>query len=165
MSDDIFRLAPHDIRRQEFGRAMRGFERGEVEAFLQRVAEQMDHLLRDRQQQEERLLVAQDQLKAFRERERALSEALVAAQQLRDATRDQAQRDAEGVLREAHAEAERILERARQEERLVRERTEALSRQLGSAAAGAKALLQRQLAELAGLQAYARGAAPPVEQG
>ena len=46
-----------------------------------------------------------EQLRAFRERDKAINEALVSAQQLRGEIREQAEREAQLILREARAEA------------------------------------------------------------
>ena len=117
MSDDhAFHLTPLDVRSQEFARTLRGYDRAQVDEFKLAISEELERLLRDRSQHEERLRGVQEQLRAYRDRERAMNEALVAAQQLRVDSREQAEREAELVLREARAEAERILERARQEE-------------------------------------------------
>jgi DivIVA domain-containing protein len=156
MTDDTFRLTPHDLRAQQFARVLRGYAPAEVDEFKERVAEELDRLLRERVQHEERLKAAQEQLKAFRERERALNEALVAAQQLRNETRQQAEREAEAMLRDARAEADRIVDRARVDERLVRERAETAARQFSAYVAGFRGLLQRQLAELEVLEGHSR---------
>ncbi|HEX5963560.1 MAG TPA: DivIVA domain-containing protein [Gemmatimonadales bacterium] len=153
MSDDhAFHLTPLDVRSQEFQRAFRGYDSGQVNEFKLAVSDELERLLRDRAQHEEKLRSAQEQLRAFRDRERAMNEALVAAQQLRVDSRAQAEREAELVLREATAEAERILERARQEEALVRERAAGAARQFTAYVASFRALLERHLGEVDGLQ-------------
>jgi cell division septum initiation protein DivIVA len=81
-----------------------------------------------------------------------MNEALVAAQQLRVDSKAQAEREAELVLREANAEAGRILERARQEEAVVRERAAGAARQFTAYIASFRALLERHLGEVDGLQ-------------
>jgi cell division septum initiation protein DivIVA len=81
-----------------------------------------------------------------------MNEALIAAQQLRVDSRAQAEREAELVLREASTEAERILERAHQEEALVRERAAGAARQFTAYVASFRALLERHLGEVDGLQ-------------
>src|SRR3954469_14592867 len=130
MTDDhAFHLTPLDVRSQEFARALRGYDRAQVDEFKLAVSEELDRLVRERSQQEERLRIAQEQLRGFQKRERAMNEALVAAQQLRVDSREQAEREAELVLREARAEAEKILERAHQEELTVRERADGVARQ------------------------------------
>jgi DivIVA domain-containing protein len=153
MTDDhAFHLTPLDVRSQEFQRAFRGYDSAQVDEFRLAVSDELERLLRDRAQHEERLRSAQEQLRAFRDRERAMNEALVAAQQLRVDSRAQAEREAELVLREAKAEAERILERAHQEEAVVRERAAGAARQFTTYVASFRALLERHLGEVDGLQ-------------
>jgi DivIVA domain-containing protein len=153
MSDDhAFHLTPLDIRSQEFTRALRGYDRNQVNEFKLAISEELERLLRDRAQYEERLRGLQEQLRTFRDRERAMNEALVAAQELRVDSRAQAEREAELVLREAKMEADRILERARQEESMVRERSDGAVRQFTAYVASFRTLLERHLGEVDGLQ-------------
>ena len=153
MSDDhAFHLTPLDVRSQEFQRAFRGYDAGQVDEFKLAVSDELERLLRDRAQHEERVRSSQEQLRAFRDRERAMNEALVAAQQLRVDTKAQDEREAELLIREARAEAERILERAHQEEASVRERAAGVARQFTAYVASFRALLERHLGEVDGLQ-------------
>jgi DivIVA domain-containing protein len=156
MTDDAFRLTPLDVRTQEFVGALRGYERAQVDHFKLQVAEELERLTRDRMQAEERLRSAQEQLKVFRERERAMNDALVAAQQLREDSREQAEREAELVLKEAQAEARRIIAQAQQDEVSVRARADSAARQFTAYVAGFRSLLQRQLTELDVLEGHAR---------
>ena len=55
MTDDVFRLTPLDVRKQEFRTAMRGFDPAEVEDFRTRVADELEQVVRERIAQEERL--------------------------------------------------------------------------------------------------------------
>ena len=156
MTDDAFEHTPHDVRSQEFSRGLGGYDRVQVDDFRLRLADALDRLLRDRAQVEERLRGMQEQLRAFRERERAMNEALVSAQQLRADTKVQADREAESVLREAKAEALRIVQQAQEQEKVIRERYEAASRMFASYLANFRALLERQMGEVEGLQASAQ---------
>jgi DivIVA domain-containing protein len=156
MNQDAFTLTPQDVRSQQFRRALRGFDAIEVEAFQARVADELDRLLRERLQMEERMRNAQEQLRAFRERERAMNDALLAAQQLRHDTHAAAERDAAAILRDARAEGERIVDQSRSDERLVRERAETAARQFSAYTAAFRSLLERQLAELDVLESHSR---------
>lgn len=163
MTDDhAFHLTPLDVRSQEFARAIRGYDRAQVDEFKLAISEELDRLLRERAQQEERLRSAQEQLRGYQDRERAMNEALVAAQQLRVDSREQAEREAELVLREARSEAERIMERARQEESAVRERTDGAARQFSAYIASFRTLLERHLGEVDGLQRRPRADMPDL---
>jgi len=151
MSDHAFHLTPLDIRSQQFARAFRGYDRAQVDEFMLRASEELERLLRDRVQHEERLRSAQEQLRVFRERERAMNEALVAAQQLRAETKEEAERQATAILREARTEADRIVAEARHQEELVRERADQAARQFSAYLASFRSLLERHLGEVDGL--------------
>ena len=156
MNDDAFHLTPNDVRAQDFHRAFRGYDCAQVDEFKGRVADELDRMSRERAQLDERMRNFQEQLRAFRERDRALNDALVAAQQLRVDMKQQADLEAEGVMREAKAEALRTVGQAQQEERQVRERAEQLTRQFAAYLANFRALIERQLGEIDGLQSHAQ---------
>lgn len=157
MSDAAFRLSPHDIRSQQFGHAFRGLAPAEVEEFVRRVADELETALREKVQMEERLRSAQEQLKVFRERERAMNEALVAAQQLREEARAAADHGRDALLKDAERDAERMLDEARRAEQAIRDRTEQAERQFAGYIAALRALLARQLAEIDVLETQAKG--------
>lgn len=149
--EDAFHLTPLDIRKQEFRRTLRGYETLGVEDFRVRVADELERVIREKSVIEERLSVLVEQLREFRERERAMNEALVAAQQLRADTRAAAEREAQVVLREAEGQARRVLDEARQGEAAVRARVAEAERQFQTYIGGFRAMLERQLGELRAL--------------
>ncbi len=148
MTDELFRLTPLDVRKQEFRNAMRGFDRAEVEDFRTRVGDELERVVRERIALEEKLKGLEEQLAAFREREQAMNDALVAAQQLRAETREQAEREAQLIVREAAAEAERLVDRARREIERLEASAENLARQHHAYLAALRSLVERQKAEL-----------------
>ncbi len=161
MTDDGFHLTPVDIRAQEFHRALRGYDPASVEEFRQRIAEEVERLLRERVQMEERLQSCREQLKAFREREKALNDALVVAQQLRADTEQAARREADLLLREARAQADQILQEARGAEGSVRRDMEAAQRQFTAYLGAFRTLLERYLSEVDALEAHRGDGTPP----
>jgi len=159
MTDDAFHLTSHDVRAQEFQRVLRGFDPTQVEEFKQRMAEEIDRLIRERVQLDERVKGMSEQLKSYRDRERAMNDALVSAQQLRSETQAQVEREREVMLREAqaqaglvlleaHTEVERILQVARNEEQRLAHGNELVRRQFQGYLQSYRQLLERQIAEL-----------------
>jgi DivIVA domain-containing protein len=148
MSDDVFRLTPLDVRKQEFKKAMRGYEPLEVEDFRSRVADEMERLVREKIAFEEKHRAVVEQLETFREREKALNEALVVAQQLRAETKEQAEREAQMIVRAAEAVAETRLERAHRDIEKLQDSAEALSRQHHAYLSVLRNIVERQKAEL-----------------
>ena len=159
MSNDAFHLTSHDVRAQEFHRVLRGYDPVQVEEFKQRMAEEIDRLVRDRVQLDERVKGMSDQLKSYRDRERAMNDALVQAQQLRTDSQSQVDRERDLVLREAQAqaeairleartEAERFLLEARTDQQRLLHGNEMARRQYVAYLSSYRQLLERQLQDL-----------------
>lgn len=159
MSDE-FRLTPLDVRKTEFKKAMRGYDTLEVEDFRARVADEHERLVREKIVLEERVRIAEEQLKDFRVREKAMNDALVSAQQLRAETREQAEREAQMIVREAEADAERRLERARRELERLEVSGQQMAQKHHAYLTSLRSLVERQKAELEALassEAFAFG--------
>lgn len=151
MTDDAFHLTSHDVRAQEFQRVLRGFDPAQVEEFKTRMAEEIDRLVRERVQMDERIKGMSEQLRAYRDRERAMNDALVSAQQLRAEIQSQLERERDMALREAQVEAEGILQEARSEQARLAHENDLARRQFEAYVTRYRQLLERQLAELASL--------------
>jgi len=157
MSDESFHLTPVDVRRYDFGSALRGYDKTRVDQFRDQVADELERLTRVNQELEAKAKGFHEQLRAFRERDKALNDALISAQQLRAETREQADREAQLILREARVEGERLVEESRGDVRRLRTEIDALERARRSYLAQMRAMAERQLAELQ----FAEGVAPP----
>lgn len=148
MIDESFHLTSLDVRRYDFGRALRGYNPEKVEHFREQVAEEMDRLGRINADLDTKARSFHEQLRAFRERDKALNEALVSAQQLRADVKDQAEREAQLILKEAEAEGGRIIEAARAEVRRMEAELDSLDRSRRTYLSQMRALLARQLSEV-----------------
>jgi len=148
MIDEAFHLTPLDVRRYDFGRALRGYSPERVDQFRDQVAEEMERLTRINQDLDSKARSFHEQLRAFRERDKALNDALIAAQQLRDDVRAQAEREAQLIIREAQGEGERIMEAAKADVRRMEEELENLDRSRRSYLAQMRTLIARQLSEV-----------------
>ena len=148
MKDEAFHLTPLDIRRYDFGTAIRGYDKARVDEFRDQCAAEVEYLLRQCQELENKAKGFHEQLRAFRERDKALNEALISAQQLRGEIREQADREAQLVIREARAEGEKIVEQARAEIRSIQGELESLVRTRRAFLVQLRMTVQRQLAEI-----------------
>ena len=153
MTDEIFHLTPLDVRRYEFGRVMRGYDPERVDQFREQVADELERLTRLNQELEQKARGFHDQLKSFRERDKALNEALVSAQQLRAEMRDQSERESQLVLREAQAQAEGILANAQSDIRRAEDELAALDRFRRNYLTQLRVFVERQLAEITAAEA------------
>jgi cell division initiation protein len=107
----MIELTPLDVRKKrgDFRRGMRGYDVGEVDSFLELVAERFEALVKENVTLKERSARLADQVKEQQGREKAVQEALVTAQALREDIGNQAQREADLLRREAEAEIERMI--------------------------------------------------------
>lgn len=181
--DETFHLTPLDARRYDFGRAMRGYDPARVERFREQVAEELERLTRQTVDLDTKAKSFHEQLRAFRERDKALNDALVSAQQLRNEIRESAEREASLIVREARAAGERELDEMRGEIRRLEMQLAELERARRAHLAQLRQMAERQLAEIAAaeqesaprvpasplgaspLGASPNGPASPVEQG
>jgi DivIVA domain-containing protein len=148
MSDELFHLTPLDVRRYEFGRKVRGYDPERVDQFREQVADELERLTKINQELEQKARAFHDQLKAFRERDKALNDALVSAQQLRAEIREQSEREAQLIIREAQAEADRVIGTAQSDIRRVEDELAALDRFRRNYLAQLRVFVERQLAEI-----------------
>lgn len=108
-------LTPLDVRKkkEDLRRTVRGYDPAQVDAFLDLVADRLDHLVHKEVRLTEQASMLRERLASFEERERALNEALIAAQELREDARSQAEKAADLRLQEADHEAQRLVSDAR----------------------------------------------------
>jgi len=102
------KLTPLDIKKQEFTRTFRGIDPQEVQGFLDMVADQWGSLLDENRRLEQNIRDMDSKLIHYRKIEEALQEALETARDNSHRTIENAQREAQIILKEARAEAEEI---------------------------------------------------------
>ena len=143
-------LTPLDVRKKkgDFRRVMRGYDPDSVDNFLDEVVARMEELVRENQANTGRVAQMTEAIADYRERERAMNEALVSAQQLREGMREQAQREADLVLREARAEGERIVADAKRQVTFALEALRRVQAQRVRFLRLFRALVERQLGEI-----------------
>jgi cell division initiation protein len=115
-------LAPTEIRHIPIGRGFWGYRRGVVERLLDEIADSYENVWRERADLADRVEHLEEELQRHRELEALLRQTLVSAEAAVEEQREQARRNAELVVSEAHAEARRITFAATAErERLLAE--------------------------------------------
>jgi DivIVA domain-containing protein len=143
-------LTPLDVRKKkgDFRRVMRGYDPDAVDNFLDEVVARMEELVRENQALAAKSAQMTEAIADYRERERAMNDALVSAQQLREGMREQAQRESDLVLREARAEGERIVADAKRQVTFALEALRRVQAQRVRFLRLFRALVERQLSEL-----------------
>jgi cell division initiation protein len=106
------KVTPLDLRQQRFQTAMRGYDRGEVNAFLAEAAEDYENALRENERLRQELSKSEAVLDEHRSQERNLRNTLLSAQKLADEIKDNAQQEAGRILRDAEGRSELLLQKS-----------------------------------------------------
>jgi cell division initiation protein len=109
------KITPIDLRKQEFKKALKGYERHEVNAFLEMVANELEEFLREHAALTERIRDLDGKIGDYRQMERTLQETILNAQKTVDDLKKNAEKEAEVLLKNARVEAEGILSAAKNE--------------------------------------------------
>jgi len=145
------RITPIDIRQQQFTvRTFGGFNRQEVEAFLDDVAEDYQQLVKENALLKEQLATLEERSRGIEDREKMLQDTLVTTQRLAEEMKESARREANLLVREAELQGDKFLEEARAEEAKIKAEILALKRTRRQLAEGLRVTLdmyQRLLAE------------------
>lgn len=107
-------FAPMDILSKKFSKKLHGYAELEVHEYLTDLARVVENLLRERGELKQRVHHMEQELSAFRERESALKDALVAAQRSAETTIEVARVEGQRIVGEGHGLAERLIEEANQ---------------------------------------------------
>jgi cell division initiation protein len=105
-------FAPMDILGKKFAKKLHGYDALEVHEYRTELARVAEGLLRERGELRQRVHHMEQELSAFRERESALKEALVAAQRSAETTIEVARVEGQRIVGEGHGLAERLVEEA-----------------------------------------------------
>lgn len=100
------RITPLDVRKQEFRKVVRGLDPEEVYAFLATVAEEYETVLTDNKQLRERVLELDEKVTEYRNMEKTLRDTLLTAERVMAEARENARKEGELILRDAHLRAE-----------------------------------------------------------
>lgn len=152
-------LTPVEIRHLELRRAfLRGYRRSGVDRLLTEIADSFEDVWRERADLSDRLEELETEASKHRELEGLLRSTLVSAERAAHEMRDQARRESDLIVQEAHAEARRIIREISAE----KQRLESDVRQI-------RALLRTALESLDGdaravEQASAETPATPVDE-
>ncbi|MGI6357603.1 MAG: DivIVA domain-containing protein [Bacillota bacterium] len=105
-------ITPLDIHNKEFRTALRGYDRNEVDEFLDQLIKDMEQLMRENAEYKEKSTALADRLEHYHELEQTLHNALVVAQETAEEVKAAAKREAQLITKEAELKAERMVDEA-----------------------------------------------------
>lgn len=105
-------ITPLDIQHKEFDAKMRGYDKEQVDDFLDQVKHEFELLLKDQKDAEKNLKFAEEKLQHFETLQDALNKSIVVAQDAADRLKENARKEAEIILFEAEKSADKLLKEA-----------------------------------------------------
>lgn len=115
------KLTALEIKQQKFERALRGYDVGEVNAFLSVMATEWEHLVGKNRELENTIQRLQERLHHYERVEAALHETLQTAKDSAIQRIEQAKKEARSRIEKAEMEAENMLREARQQRQQIRQ--------------------------------------------
>ena len=143
-------LTPVEIRHMTPGRGFLGYKRAAVDRLLDEVVESFEDVWRERADLADKVEQLESDLVRYRELETLLRSTLVSAERASADVKEQARKEAELILSEAHAEARALQRQALAENERLTADTRRLRTQLAAA--------------LATIEEPAAPAAPPAQE-
>lgn len=124
------KVTPIEIRQKDFQKAFRGYEKEEVDAYLQSLSQEWEKMQDENRELKKRSESAEKEINRLREVENSLFKALKTAEEAGVHVVDQANRTAEIHVREAQLKVEALMNEARTKARAMVEEAEERAREV-----------------------------------
>ena len=139
------RITPIEIQQHQFKTRLFGYDTAAVDHFLELLAGELEGLNKQNNESKETLARTQSILDHLREREKALQDTLITAQQVTEDLKSNARKEAEVLIAEAHLEGERVVRASVEQKMQLINEIQDLKRQKVSFECGFRALVESHL--------------------
>lgn len=106
-------ISPLSIKKQEFNKSFRGFDKEEVEAFLEKLADDFEELQQENESIKRQLDDANLRLSEFARIEKSLQDTLLKAQESSTKAIESTKKQSSLIIKEAEIKASQIIEKAK----------------------------------------------------
>lgn len=114
------RITPLDIYQREFSRKnIGGLDENEVYGFLKKVGREYETLYAENKSLKDQAQRLTGQMEDYLELEKTLKQTLISAQKASGELKDNAEKEAELIIKESELQSERILDEARSEAEMI----------------------------------------------
>ncbi|MFN7494516.1 MAG: DivIVA domain-containing protein [Cyclobacteriaceae bacterium] len=124
------RITPLEIRQKAFERVLRGYDKDEVNAYLQSLSQEWERMQDDAKEMKIKYEATEREVAKLREVESSLYKTLKTAEDTGANVIDQANKTAELILREAQMKADSMLNEAKNKAKNTIEESEFISKQM-----------------------------------
>jgi len=124
------KITPLEIRQKAFEKVLRGYDKDEVNAFLQTLSQEWERMLDETREARMKVETTEREVSKLREVESSLFRTLKAAEDTGASVVEQANKTAELILRENQLNADALLSEAKTKAKNTIEEAEMISRQM-----------------------------------
>lgn len=115
------KLTALEIKQQNFEKSLRGYDKAEVQAFLNLMSNEWEHLVAKNRELEKKIENLEEKLKHYERVEEALHETLQTAKESAEQKLSGARKDARNKIEKAEMEADTIVREANQQRQQIRQ--------------------------------------------
>lgn len=115
------KLTALEIKQQNFEKSLRGYDKAEVQAFLNLMSNEWEHLVAKNRELEQKIDNLEEKLKHYERVEEALHETLQTAKESAEQKLAGARKDARNKIEKAEMEADTIVREANQQRQQIRQ--------------------------------------------
>jgi cell division initiation protein len=108
-------ITPLDIQQKRFHTGFRGYERGEVETFLDLVREDMELLLREVTELREFRQTYEDRMRELHEKEETVKNTMIMTQKMAEDLKENARKEAALLMKDAELRGQQTTVKAQEE--------------------------------------------------
>ena len=138
------KFTPFGIKNQEFNRTVRGYDRDEVRAFLERLSDEFEHLQNDNDKLKSELEKQEEQLKEFKRIEKNLQLAMLNQTESASRAIESAKKQTALLIKEGELKAVQLIEKAKESANSIRDSVLKLREERKLLLARIKALVESQ---------------------
>jgi cell division initiation protein len=144
------KFSPLSIKKQEFSNAFRGYDKEEVQAYLERLADEFERLQSESEKLNDEVEELKPQLAEYKRIEKNLQDTLLKAQESSSKSIESSKKQTSLLIKEAELKASQIVEKARESANEIRSSVIALREERDLVIARLKAIVssQAQILEL-----------------
>jgi cell division initiation protein len=115
------KFTPFGIKSQEFNRVLRGYDKDEVQAFLEQIADEFDRISSENEKYKKEADLLNEQLREFKKIEKSLQSTLLSAQESSTKAIDSVKKQTALMIKEAELKAAQVIEKAKENANAVRD--------------------------------------------
>lgn len=123
------KITPMEIKQASFKTRMRGYDKQEVDSFMDLLSEEFEAIIKENNSLKERLSSLDDQLSELKKKEHALNNTLLKAHDLVEEIKHAAQKEAQLIMKEAELRGEEIISASRKEMANIKSEIEGIKRE------------------------------------